>query len=282
MAFSETIEIKIFDGNPNGLIMCDVSISNCRAYKVSRNEIHQFAVREDSENTGVYFLFGRDISNNETVYVGEAERVCKRLKQHLRDDDDYWNDCIAIISTDNSLNKAHVKYLENTFYLLAKESGRANVNNVTIPTCPSLSEYDITKLEKFISHARLLVNTLGYKVFDSVEDTAVSINNNRIMFFITAARGANAKGMVVADGFAVLKESVAASSTTPSMTENLVRLRASLYERGIIDIQNVFTRDHVFTSPSLAASVVMGRNANGLTEWKTEDRKTIREVEEVG
>ena len=280
MPFSETIQIKIFDGNPNGLIMCDLSNSNCRAYKVSRNEIQRFSEREDAENTGVYFLFGKDISNNDTIYVGESERVCTRLKQHLRDDE-YWNDCIAVISNNNSLNKAHVKHLENKFYLLAKDSGRAVIINNNVPTRSSLSEYDATTLEKFIDHARLLVNMLGYKAFDTVEETAISVNNAKITFFIDAARGARAKGMMVADGFAVLKESIVANSTTPSMANNLVRLRASLYERGIISNQNAFSRDYVFTSPSLAAAVVMGRQANGRTEWKTEDRKTLKEIEEI-
>lgn len=63
--------------------------------------------RKDSENTGVYFLFGKDESNFDTVYVGEAEKMFTRLKQHLKED--YWNDCIAVISKDNLLNKAACK-----------------------------------------------------------------------------------------------------------------------------------------------------------------------------
>lgn len=34
------------------------------------------------------------------------------------------------------------------------------------------------------------------------------------------------------------------------------------------------------TSPSLAAAVVMGRNANGRTEWKTISNKSIKDIEE--
>ena len=41
-----------------------------------------------------------------------------------------------------------------------------------------------------------------------------------------------------------------------------------------------FLKDYIFTSPSLAAAVVMGRNANGRTEWKTSDHKTIKDIEE--
>ena len=41
-----------------------------------------------------------------------------------------------------------------------------------------------------------------------------------------------------------------------------------------------FTKNYIFTSPSLAAAIVMGRNANGRTEWKSTDQKTIKDFEE--
>lgn len=71
-----------------------------------------------------------------------------------------------------------------------------------------------------------------------------------------------------------------ASSTVPSMSDNLMKLRSSLIEKGIIDENLKLTRDYIFTSPSLAAAVVMGRNANGRTEWKNEEHKTIKDIEE--
>lgn len=269
----------IFDGNPNGRIMCELSNWNGRVYKVSRNEISEFAQRIDSEHTGIYFLFGKDENNMDTIYIGEAEKICTRLKQHIQDAD-YWSECIAVISKDNFLNKAHVKYLENKFFLMAQSAGRFTVLNNTIPTCSSISEYDEVMLEEFISNAKLLVNTLGYKVFDSIADSAIKQENDQIYFFINAARGATAKGVIVSDGFAVLKGSIIASSTVPSMPASLLQLRNSLIDKKIVDQNNIFTRDHIFTSPSLAAAIVMGRNANGRIEWKTENHKTIKDIEE--
>ena len=224
MAFSKTIQMYIFDGNPNGRIMCELSNWNGRVYKISRSEISEFAKRTDSENTGVYFLFGKDDENNDTIYIGEAEKMLTRLRQHLKDVN-YWNDCITVISKDNLLNKAHVKYLENKFYLMAQESGRAIIVNSTIPTCSSISEYDEAMLEEFMSNTKLLVNTLGYKVFESLKETSVKQNQNELIFQIAAARGAQAKGMIVADGFVVLKDSIIASSTTQSMSVSLQNLR---------------------------------------------------------
>ncbi|MDD6762258.1 MAG: GIY-YIG nuclease family protein [Clostridiales bacterium] len=280
MPFSKTIQMFIFDGNPNGRIMCELSNWNGRVYKISRNELSEFSQRADSENTGVYFLFGKDEENNDTVYIGEAEKMFSRLKQHLRDSE-YWNDCIVVISKDNLLNKAHVKYLENKFYMLAQNAGRSIVINNTIPTCSSISEYDEAMLHEFINNAKLLVNTLGYKVFDTIEDTAVRQNDTEQYFFIKAARGADAKGMIVSDGFAVMKGSTIAFSTVQSMSDSLKKLRDSLIKKEIIDKNFKLTRDYIFTSPSLAAAIVMGRNANGRTEWKNEEHKSIKDIEEL-
>ena len=279
MAFSKTIQLYIFDGNPNGRIMCELSNWNGRVYKISRNELMEFAKRSDSEYTGVYFLLGKDDSNSDTVYIGEAEKMLTRLKQHLKDTE-YWNDCITVISKDNLLNKAHVKYLENKFYLLAKDAERSIVVNSNIPTCSSISEYDEAMLQEFISNTKLLVNALGYKTFDTLEDSSMKRQNNQVLFYIKAARGADATGVVVSDGFAVLKGSSIAVNTVPSMSANLLQLRTSLITKGIIDSEYRFLKDHIFTSPSLAAAVVMGRNANGRTEWKTIDNRTLKSIEE--
>lgn len=279
MAFNKTIQMCIFDGNPNGRIMCELSNWNGRVYKISRNDLSEFANRQDCEYTGVYFLFGKDEDNNDTVYVGEAEKMLVRLKQHLKDHN-YWNDCVVVISKDNILNKAHVKYLENKFYLLALEAKRSSIINNTVPTCSSISEFDESMLAEFIENARLLVNSLGYKVFEKIDTSAVEKENNDVVFHIVAARGADAKGLLVPDGFMVIKGSRIARDTTPSMSNNLVKLRNRLLEKNIINQNYVFVTDFMFTSPSLAAAVVMGRNANGRTEWKTINDKSIKDIEE--
>ena len=279
MAYSKTIQMYIFDGNPNGRILCELSNWNGRVYKISRNELAEFSKRQDAENTGVYFLLGKDETNVDTVYIGEAEKILTRLKQHLSDQE-YWSDCIVVISKDNLLNKAHVKYLENKFYSMAKAAGRSTVINSTIPTCSSISEYDEAMLEEFIADAKLLVNTLGYKIFDSIAESTVKRPDEQMYFYIQAAHGANAKGVRVADGFAVLKDSVISSTAASHLRSSIVHLRTSLLEKGIIDQNYRFTQDYIFTSPSLAATIVMGRSANGRIEWNTQNGKTIRDLEE--
>ena len=202
-----------------------------------------------------------------------------RLKQHLKDHN-YWNDCVVVISKDNILNKAHVKYLENKFYTLAVDAKRSSIINNTVPTCSSISEFDESMLSEFIENARLLVNTLGYKVFDRIDTSVVENENSGEVFYIVAARGADAKGFLVPDGFMVIKGSKIAKDTAPSIANSLVNLRNKMLEKNIINQDFVFATDYMFTSPSLAASIVMGRNANGRTEWKNINNKSIKDIEE--
>ena len=281
MAYDKTIQLLIFDGNPNGRIKCELSNWDGRVYKLSRTELSKFGARSDANYTGVYFLFAKDNDNNDLIYVGEAEEIYLRLKQHIFDNSlPDWTDCIVVTNKDNNLNKAHVKYLENKFYELANQAGRFIVKNKKVPTCSSVSEYDSAMLEEFISNTKLLVNTLGYKVFETYDTNKSQEQQPKPVFCIKAARGADARGINETDGFLVLKGSIIAASVTNSMSKYLINLRESMIRSGTINSAFEFTKDQIFSSPSLAAAIVMGTNANGQTEWKTEEHKTIRQIEE--
>lgn len=126
----------------------------------------------------------------------------------------------------------------------------------------------------------MLVNTLGHKVFEEKRDFRPK--QKKETFFIKAARGADAEGEPTSDGFVVFKGSKAADSTVPSMTTNFLNLRQKLIEdKSIVENGDSFefVEDYIFSSPSTAAAMVMGRNANGLTEWKLNGGKTLKEYE---
>ena len=42
-----------------------------------------------------------------------------------------------------------------------------------------------------------------------------------------------------------------------------------------------FAKDVEFSSPSAAAAVIEGGSANGLIEWKTQDGKILKDLEEM-
>lgn len=277
--FNKAVNLLMFEGDPNGLVMCELSNWTGRLYRISRTKLAEFSNRDDSNYTGIYFLFGKNALDENTVYIGEAEKVYDRLKQHLKDKLD-WNEVIVVISKDNNLNKAHIKLLENYFYNKALDVKRFKINNTTVPTRSSVSIYDEAMLEEFIENTTLLVNLLDKKVFDPILKNDIS-KTKQDKLQIIAARGAHAEGLLTNDGFVVLAGSKIAVDTTKSMPQSLKNLRSRLIEeKNIID--NTFVDNYLFTSPSLAAAVVMGRSANGRTEWKNTSGKSIAQIEKEG
>jgi hypothetical protein len=135
-------------------------------------------------------------------------------------------------------------------------------------------------MEEFIEYIKMLVNTLGHKVFD--EKREFKPKQKQEIFLINAARGADGQGEPTSDGFVVFKGSKAAGSTVTSMTSNFVRSRQKLIDEGVLINKGEyleFPEDYIFSSPSTAASIVLGRNANGLTEWKQNGGRTLKEFE---
>lgn len=279
MIFGKTIKIFLIDGDPNGRMSCELSNWSGKAYKIPRIKIKDCTDRDDLTSTGVYLLFGKDDDGKDQVYIGEAESILKRLNQQLTSKD-FWNEAIIFISKDENLNKAHIKYLENRLHEIAKSANRYKVDNSIIPTQSSISESDRAEMEEFIEYIKMLVNTLGHKVFD--EKREFKPKQKQEIFFIKAARGADGQGEPTSDGFVVFKNSKAASTIVNSMTPNFITYRQKLIDEGVLVNKGEyyeFSDDFIFSSPSTAAVIVMGRNANGLTEWKTKTGKTLKDVE---
>lgn len=281
MKFGKTIKIFLIDGDPNGRMSCELSNWTGKAYKIPRIKIKACTDRDDLANTGVYLLFGRDEEGRDLVYIGETESIYKRLIQHLNQKD-FWNETIVFISKDDNLNKAHIKYLENRLHDIAQLANRYKLENSVVPTQSSISEPDRAEMEEFIENIKLLVNTLGHKVFE--EKREFKPKQTHKIFSIKAARGADGQGEPSSDGFVVFKGSKAAGTIVNSLAPNFITLRQRLINEGVLVDKGEyyeFSDDYIFNSPSTAAVMVMGRNANGLTEWKQKSGKTLKEFESI-
>ncbi len=162
----------------------------------------------------------------------------------------------------------------------AKSANRYKVDNSSIPTQSSISESDRAEMEEFIENLKMLVNTLGHKVFD--EKREFKPKQKQEIFSIKAARGADGQGEPTSDGFVVFKNSKAAAAIVNSMTPNFITYRQKLIDEVVLVNKGEyykFSDDFIYSSPSTAAVILMGRNANGLTEWKTKSGKTLKDVE---
>ncbi len=277
MNFKKVIKLFLFDGSPNKRLRCELSNWTGVAYKIPRNMVKTSDDRTELHSPGVYFLFGFDETNDrQLVYIGEAEDIIKRLKDHLLRKDN-WNEAIAFISKDENLNKAHIKYLEHEFYSLANESGRYTVDNSNIPTKSSVSESDQGELEEFIYNAKILVNALGHKVFDPVTENIDSANQKELQFQISAGNG-KAYCMQTADGFVLLKGSCIHKNSADSLNNAIKKKVEQCRENGTIK-DGILQKDLLFSSSSTAAAFAVGYSVSGPQQWKTSSGKTLKSIE---
>lgn len=69
------------DGDFNGLVTAELSNWNGKAIKVPRSLVKGLCL-EDIQGVGVYYLLCEE-DGERSVYIGEAENVHERLKQHI-------------------------------------------------------------------------------------------------------------------------------------------------------------------------------------------------------
>lgn len=281
--YGKTIKLFLMDADPDERIICELSNWTGKAYRIPRGKVKDCANRPELKSTAVYILFGRSESSSDKprAYIGEAENVYSRLVQHVSEKE-FWNEAVIFISKDENLNKAHIKYLESRLYALATKAGRFQIENGNTPTKSSISESDQAEMEEFIDYVRMLTNTLNFKVFEPLIKESSNQKNNHEGLYLKGARGASGKGKRTTDGFVVFKGSEIASSTVPSFPRGFDKLREELVAGETVDKKEdklILSEDYLFSSPSAAAAVIMGRSANGLLEWKSKSGKTLKEIE---
>ena len=270
----QVLQFILEEENPNGIIECSVDDWFGISYKIPRNKLKEASNIEYINNTGVYILFGDDENTAEKIaYIGEAEDIYNRLLQHNKHKE-FWNECIVFVSKDNSLNKAHIKYIEHELYEMSKKASRCIIKNESSPTKSSLSTADEIRAEKFISKIKIITNMFGYKLFINLvdkndkEDNTLHLTNNGIEY---------ARGLLTDEGFVVLKGSKVKEGVFESLSPSLNGFFNK--ERSSVDlVDNVYINDHLFSSPSMAAIAILGRNANGYTEWKDKDNVSLKKI----
>ena len=117
------------------------------------------------------------------------------------------------------------------------------------------------------------------EIFISKWDLKISKeNSSENPIYKLAGRGGNASGYSLdGDNFVVMKGSHIAPDITDGLQTGYLILRNQLIADGMI-IDGTFKEDYTFTSASAAAVVILGRSANGRTEWTKLDGRTFAQV----
>ena len=270
-----TIKIFLVNGSPNGLRTAELSNWSGKAIAAPRTELNELLKRPELNAPGVYFLTGIDPDTGErAIYIGEAEKVSSRLKNHVSKE--FWTSVAVIVSKDDNLTKAHIRFLEGALIGIASGSNAALVKN-TVSSGASLPESDEAEMATFLNHALQLLSVLGIKEFDKTLESPTAKKD--ILTFKT--KGIVATGKRTSNGFMIFKGSQAVLESRPSAQWSRQK-RDELQEKGILEINGdhmVFTIDSEFGSPSTAGCMVAGGSTNGLTAWKNARGQTLKKIE---
>ena len=278
---------KVEKGNWNG-----IALSATRTNHSDLQEVDEFA------GPGVYLMIGlnekepENLIHPERIYIGETNDLPSRFKQHLRDEDmSFWNRSIIFTTKDASLNTAHFRYLEARLIKLAKGADRAKRKNANEGSLPVLSDLDIAVAEGFLAEILLICPMLGVQVFQKPGEQASSrygepsspddqsLGSTRLHL---TGPGTKAEGAITADGFVVFAKSFGRIEEVTSFRASYSEFREAMRHENLLIEKSGrlrLTRNHEFSSPSTAASVMLGRNSDGRLDWKTKDGITLKDLQ---
>jgi Domain of unknown function (DUF4357) len=278
---SATIKLFLPRGDAKSLRTAEISNWTGKAIAAPRTELDELLAREELDKAGIYILTGSDpLTNTPRAYIGEAEVIRDRLKQHKTKE--FWVSAIVFVSKDENLTKAHVRYLESR---LLAEAGQ--IDRFTLEQNQAggsrLPESDREDMEVFLSRIRQLLPVLGSDLLIPVAQPAAKPQSGGLLF--CRRKGAEGRGHRTPDGFVVLKGSTAVLQERESAKSwpATIATRKQLIADGTLikkDGFYEFTRDVQFSSPSAAAAAIEGGSANGLIEWKTKDGGTLKQLDE--
>lgn len=292
----KSINLFLMDGTASGRIKCTLANWTGVAYKLPRTELEKCKGRDDLSQSGVYFLFGTsDQTGENVVYIGQAgtrkngEGILYRLQEHKRNPDkDYWTEAVVFTTSNNSFGPTEISYLENRFTNLALTAKRYAVKNGNDPTPGNITEEKESELEEFVDYSKIVMGTLGHRVFESLAEVKhpIEINNNIAAegdgLLLHMKRKSRKSGQKIeaeckqtTEGFVVLKGSHIELNDSDSIPPGIKEAR----QKAKVDEDGILQEDVLFKSPSYAAAFVIGGHANGLTEWKTDDGKTLKDIE---
>jgi hypothetical protein len=279
---SATIKIFLVHGDAKRLRTAELSNWTGKAVAGPRSEFDSVLARDESQNSGIYFLTGIDPETGmNAVYIGEAESIRDRVKSHLNKD--YWNHISFFTSKDENLTKSHIRYLEGRLIEQAKQAGRAQVKN-NQGSGSRLPESDREDMEIFLEKIHQLLPVLGVEVL--VPTSIKTADATELVLLSCEIKGLKSKGYLTPNGIVVLAGSQAVLNERPSSHKYPwpVNMRRKLKEDGALTVKTdhlIFEQDVEFSSPSAAAAVIHGGHANGLTAWKNKDGKNLKEFESV-
>lgn len=155
----------LHDDRPTGPRIAKIDQWSGRALCVPRDDVDEVLKRKELDGPCLYFLVAQAGSAAAPrVYVGEADGFRSRIKSHVTTKE-WWSSLVVFYSTDGSLTKSGIQYLESRCVGLLRAAGWCQLENGTDPGLPSVPEEDVGGLELFRKNVTVIMPVLGYNLF---------------------------------------------------------------------------------------------------------------------
>ena len=289
MTTGRSLELFFVDGRPEGMLTAEVFNWTGHVLRIPRTRLAEGLKRSEATQTGVYVLLGND-DTGRLAYIGEAENMSERLKQHANSKD-WWEQAVLVTTAGDALHKAHVKYLESRLVEIATNAGHTPLENGNIPPRSSLNEAARANMESFLDTLQMVLPAIRVDLFQTgrrsittVEEKSLQSAVPVVFHFKMARHDVDASATLSAEEMIVQAGSKVRAEWVGDRKHNTHywRLHDDLVAKGIIALKDgigLLTENYAFSSPSAAAAVVAGRSANGRTSWKLPDGRTYADWE---
>jgi hypothetical protein len=177
-----TIQIFSTTGEPKGIRIIEKTNWSGIGVAFPREQLSEVITEEHANRPGVYILVGD--AAEETIYIGEADPIGIRLKQHLQKN---WSWGVFFVDS-HGLGKTEIKFLESELVRIASEYKNSILMNRNIPARPNMSRQSQAAATVFLNEILLILPMIGIRGFTQptyhsgnlvVDDTQVeSISDN--------------------------------------------------------------------------------------------------------
>jgi hypothetical protein len=228
-----TLKLFLIDGTPTGLLIAELGNWSGKAVVAPRTALFDLLKRPEASRSGVYLLMGPDPAtvSGALVYVGEGDNPKARIMAHDSDETkQFFTRVCLIVSKDDNLTKAHIRYLESRLLGLIRAAARAKAVNEREPEPKGLPELEVADMEGFLSELGVLLPVLGFDILRLPGD---GVTKEQPVFVFTEV-GTSARARELGGEFVVLSGSLARGSETNTLYEGSKTKRHDLVSEGAL------------------------------------------------
>lgn len=172
-------------GDPQGIRHVDKSNWSGFGMVFTKDQAHLLKHEPGFDQAGIYILVGN--AAEETIYIGEADPVGERLKNHVANKKD-WNWGVYFVDGKHKIGKTEVQFLESELVAKAKEFDRVILLNKNNPTAPTMAPVAKATAQAFLADMLLILPMLGINAFipsrlgDKAEEKIQPLNSESEKF----------------------------------------------------------------------------------------------------